>query len=65
MLGAEFDGIVICTSKLPLVNEGEALFHIAQFKKTRSVESEIASHDSNIQEDRLFEIESVPATDVN
>jgi uncharacterized protein len=65
VLGAEFDGIVICTSKLPLVNEGEALFHIAQFKKTRSVESEIASHDSNIQEDRLFEIESVPATDVN
>ncbi len=65
VLSAGFDGIVICTSKLPLVNEGEALFHIAQFEKTRTVESEIASHDSNIQEDRLFEIESVPVTDVN
>jgi hypothetical protein len=42
-----------------------ALFHIAQFEKTRTLESEIASHGSNIQEDRLFEIESVPATDVS
>jgi len=60
VLSANSDGIVICVSKLPLVNEGEALFHIARFEKAGIVENEIASHESNIEEDRLFEIESIP-----
>ena len=34
-LTAETDGIVICAHRLPLVNEGEALFHIARFESTR------------------------------
>lgn len=59
-LTAPSDGIIICVHKLPLVNEGEALFHIARFEKSTDVEEEIASHESNIEEDRLFEIESVP-----
>jgi len=65
VLTAAFDGIVICISNLPLVNEGEALFHIARFKKAGAVETEIASHVSNIEEDRLFEIESVPTPDID
>ena len=60
-LHAKTDGIVICVSTLPLVNEGEALFHIAYFDETRAVESEIAEHGSNIEDDRLYEIESVPS----
>ena len=60
VLTAGSDGIVICVSKLPLVNEGEALFHIARFAKSSEVEEEIASHVSTIEEDRLFEIEAVP-----
>lgn len=63
VLLAETDGIVICLSNLPLVNEGEALFHIARFAQSRAVEVEITSHESNIEEDRLYEIESVPFTD--
>jgi predicted deacylase len=61
LLTAKADGIVICLSNLPLVNEGEALFHIAHFEEARAVEKKIAEHESNIEEDRLFEIESVPA----
>lgn len=57
ILSAETDGIIICVSKLPLVNEGEALFHIARFSKTGVVEDEIAAHKSNIIEDRLYDIE--------
>jgi uncharacterized protein len=60
VLTAESDGIIICVSKLPLVNEGEALFHIARFAKVGVVENEIAAHESNIVEDRLYEIETVP-----
>ena len=62
VLTAEFDGIVICVSKLPLVNEGEALFHIARFAEASAVEEEIAEHESQIGEDRLYEIEIIPAS---
>jgi len=61
VLKAETDGIVVCIHRLPLVNEGEALFHIASFKRPTAVEDEIAAHASNIRDDRLFEVEAVPA----
>ncbi len=59
VLTTKSDGIIICVSNLPLVNEGEALFHIARFEKAGVVESEIAAHESNIEDDRLFEIETI------
>jgi predicted deacylase len=65
VLSANSDGIIICVSNLPLVNEGEALFHIARFAEASAVEDEIASHESNIEEDRLYEIESVPTSEVD
>ena len=65
VLVAESDGIVIGVTNLPLVNEGEALFHIARFTEAGAVESEIAAHESNIEDDRLYEIESVPSTDID
>ena len=65
VLSAEVDGIVICVSHLPLVNGGEALFHIARFAEASVVEEEIADHRSNIADDRLYEIETVPSSDMN
>ena len=61
VLTAGSAGIIICVHNLPLVNEGEALFHIAHFKKSSAVEVEIASHDSNIRDDRLYDIEAIPS----
>lgn len=57
---ASTDGIIICTCNLPLVNEGEALFHVAHFEELREVAEQISQHESHIEEDRLFEIKSVP-----
>ena len=34
-------GIIIGRTNIPLVNEGEALFHIAQFSSTRAVEGQL------------------------
>ncbi|MCR9261895.1 MAG: succinylglutamate desuccinylase/aspartoacylase family protein [Pseudomonadaceae bacterium] len=65
VLAAEADGIVICVNNLPLVNEGEALFHIARFEETGAVETEIASHGSSIEDDRLYDIESVPVPEID
>ena len=62
---APYSGIVICLSKLPLVNEGEALFHLAQFDQASSVEDEIATHVSNVEDDKLYEVEAVPVIPVD
>ncbi|MYE14727.1 MAG: succinylglutamate desuccinylase/aspartoacylase family protein [Gammaproteobacteria bacterium] len=63
VLPAPFESIVICVNRLPLVNEGDALFHLARFRSVAEVEGEIASHDSGITEDPLYEIESVDEVD--
>ncbi|MFT4585564.1 MAG: putative deacylase [Gammaproteobacteria bacterium] len=63
VLASESDGIIICLSNLPLVNAGEAIFHIARFEKVGAVEEEIAAHGSTIEGDRLYEIETVPSAE--
>jgi predicted deacylase len=63
VLNAPADGIVICLNNLPLVNEGDALFHIARFGEVAAVEEEIAEHGNSIEEDRLYEIESINERD--
>ncbi len=59
LLASPVNGIVVGITNLPLVNAGEALFHVAQFHRSTAVEDEIAAHGSNIEEDRLFDIEAV------
>jgi predicted deacylase len=59
LLTATQDGIVICVNNMPLVNEGDALFHIARFEEASAVEDEIVEHGSSIEGDRLYEIESI------
>lgn len=63
VLKSQDDGIVICVSNLPLVNEGEALFHIARFEKASVVEGVIVEHTNQIEEDRLYDIEAVPVAE--
>lgn len=52
-------GIIICIHKLPLVNEGDALFHIASFGETLAVAEEISEHRISIEEDQLYEIATI------
>ena len=58
------DGIVIGTNNLPLVYEGEALFHIALFGESGVVQEDITTHESAIATDPLFEIEQVEDIDL-
>ncbi len=46
---AKYGGIVISNSSLPLVHEGEALFHIARFKKLDKVEKTLLSYHSMLE----------------
>ena len=46
---APFDGIVIGRSNLPLVNEGDALFHIARFKRLGHVTAQVEEFQETYQ----------------
>ena len=53
MVLSSTDGIIIGRTNLPLVNEGEALFHIARFKNAEAL--------ADTLED--FQLEMDPTTD--
>ena len=59
LLIADGRGIIICVSNLPLVNEGEALFHIAKFGKSTAVSEEITAHETRIERDKLYGMETI------
>lgn len=43
------EGIVIGRANLPLVNEGEALFHVARFQAVREVEAHLEAFQEHVQ----------------
>lgn len=54
-----FNGIIISRINLPLVNEGDALFHIASFEHVSAVAAKV----EEFQEEHLPEIEPSPSPD--
>jgi predicted deacylase len=47
-VAAAHSGIVIGMSKIPLVNEGDAVFHIATFENSRAVKHSVAEYQDNM-----------------
>lgn len=56
---ASFEGIVIGRNSLPLVNEGDALFHIARFRKAERVAENIGDFQDG------FQTEHIDSTDLD
>lgn len=56
LLAAKGEGIVIGSNNLPLVNEGEALFHVARFAAFDAVEEQLTAQQEAVEHDLLFEI---------
>lgn len=56
-IAASTEGVVICVNRLPLVNEGEALFHIARFGEPDNVRDDIEAHASAVESDPMFDPE--------
>lgn len=52
---ANFEGIVIGKNNLPLVNEGDALFHIARFRKAEAVAEKIGDFHEDFQPESFGE----------
>ncbi|HEX7036122.1 MAG TPA: succinylglutamate desuccinylase/aspartoacylase family protein [Pseudomonadales bacterium] len=55
-LEAKAEGIIIGINNLPLVNEGEALFHVARFAAFDAVEEQLTAQQEALAQDQLFEI---------
>lgn len=55
---APFDGIIIGKSEIPLVQEGDAIFHIAKFKNLESAEDKIGYFQEDaIEQSEFYELE--------
>jgi predicted deacylase len=63
-VAAPADGIVIARLNLPLVNEGDALFHLARFREPDDVAERVAAfqnaHEGVIQDPDLYGGEGLP-----
>ncbi|XOB63226.1 succinylglutamate desuccinylase/aspartoacylase family protein [Campylobacterota bacterium DY0563] len=51
---AQFDGVIIGKSEIPLVQEGDAIFHIAKFKNLETAENKIEYFNENAIENSEF-----------
>jgi predicted deacylase len=54
-ISVNFSGIVIGATNLPLVNEGEAVYHIARFDANAKVEASVEEFRSELDQDVLDE----------
>lgn len=56
-LRSPFDGVIIGKSEIPLVQEGDAVFHIAKFRNLEAAEDRIESFNENLIElSEFFEL---------
>jgi uncharacterized protein len=52
---ASVEGIIIGKTQLPLVNEGDALYHIATFKKSKSVAQAVNLFQEDLRDGTVYE----------
>jgi len=64
-VASSVEGIVIGINKLPLVNAGEALYHVAVFSEVDVVEEGINAHGEVIETDPLYGVEQVEDVELN
>ena len=57
VLESPFEGIVIGLTRLPIVNEGDALVHIAKFGEASAVEAALSEHHDHVAGDPLYYVD--------
>ena len=56
---AEMDGIIIGRAVMPIVNEGDAVFHVAAVQSTDKAESAVGELASQLEEDPLYDEDEI------
>lgn len=58
-VGAPLDGLIVGRTNLPIVNKGDALFHIAQLARADAVETVIGQLEQQFDSDPLFDEDEI------
>lgn len=56
---AEFDGIIIGRTNMPVVNLGDALFHVARVRTLEDAETAVEDHARELNEDPVFDEDEI------
>ncbi len=56
---APFDGIIVGRAVLPVVNEGDAVFHLARVKSVKKAENAMDDHSAQLADDPMFDEDEI------
>jgi len=56
---APFDGIIVGRAVLPVVNEGDAIFHVARVRSVKKAENAMDDHSSQLADDPMFDEDEI------
>ncbi|MGR3760009.1 succinylglutamate desuccinylase/aspartoacylase family protein [Roseobacteraceae bacterium NS-SX3] len=56
---APFDGIIVGRATLPIVNEGDALFHVARVESVESAETAVEDLSAQLNDDPMFDEDEI------
>ncbi|APG48649.1 succinylglutamate desuccinylase/aspartoacylase family protein [Phaeobacter porticola] len=58
-IAAPFDGIIVGRAVLPVVNEGDAVFHLARVHSAQKAEDAMDNHSSQLADDPMFDEDEI------
>lgn len=58
-ISAPFDGIIVGRAVLPVVNEGDAVFHLARVQSAQKAEDAMDDHSSQLNDDPMFDEDEI------
>lgn len=56
---APFDGIIVGRAVLPMVNEGDAVFHLARVQSVKKAENALDGHSTQLADDPMFDEDEI------
>jgi predicted deacylase len=58
-IAAPFDGIIVGRAVLPVVNEGDAVFHLASVQSVKTAEGAMDDHSAQLADDPMFDEDEI------
>jgi predicted deacylase len=58
-VSAPFDGIIVGRAVMPVVNEGDAVFHLARIDSLRKAENAMDDHSAQLADDPMFDEDEI------
>lgn len=56
---APFDGVIVGRAVMPVVNEGDAVFHLGRITSVKKAEDVLDNHSSQLADDPMFDEDEI------